>query len=83
MKTIKEKIIVKRDVEDDKTEGGIIIPESGKRDMNSGTVLSVGGDVECVKVNDRIVFNMYASTLVTVEGEDVLVIDVDDILVIL
>lgn len=83
------KILVKRDAEKTKTDGGIILPEAAKEKPKSGTVVAVGkgrmldnGQMHCVDavVGDRILFSAYAGHDVEINGQEYLIMDEDNIL---
>ena len=74
---------------EEKTKGGIIIPETAKEKPSEGLVKAVGkGKISDngkkmpldVKKNDRILFSKYAGTDITVEGEEYLIMREDDVL---
>jgi chaperonin GroES len=84
-----DRILVKRIEEEDKTSGGIIIPDSAKEKPQEGKVIAVGkgrrlddGKLQPldVKRGNRVLFGKYAGTEVTVEGEEHLIIREDDVL---
>jgi len=88
IRPLHDRVIVRRLEEQEKTKGGIIIPESAKETPAEGKVVAVGpgkkedGKVEPmgVKVNDVIIFSKYAGTEIKVEGEDLLIMREEDIL---
>lgn len=88
IKPLHDRVIVKRLAEEEKTKGGIIIPESAKETPAEGKIIAVGpgrtedGKVHPlgVKVNDRIIFSKYAGTEIKVEGEEFLIMKEEDIL---
>jgi chaperonin GroES len=82
-------VIVKRVKEEEKTKGGIIIPDTAKEKPIEGTVVAVGngkvledGTVRKVdlKEGDRVLFGKYSGTEVKLEGEEHLILREDDIL---
>ena len=83
-----DRVIVKRIEEDEKTKGGIIIPDTAKEKPQEGIVVAVGsGKTEEgkkipleVKKGDRILFSKYAGTEITIEGEEHLIMKEDDII---
>ena len=84
-----DRILVKRIEEQQKSKGGIIIPDTAKEKPIEGKVLAVGngkvledGKVRAldVKAGDRILFTKYAGTEVKLEGEEHLIIREEDIL---
>ncbi len=92
LRPLHDRVIVKRLEEEEKTQGGIIIPDTAKEKPQQGKVLAVGkgkllekGEVVplMVKEGDRVLFSKYAGTEVKVEGEELLIMREDDILAIL
>ena len=92
IRPLQDRILVKRVEEEEKTKGGIIIPDSAKEKPQEGKVAAVGngklldsGEVQPldVKKGDRILFSKYAGTEVNIEGEEHLIIREDDVLGIL
>ena len=88
IRPLQDRVIVKRVKEEDKTKGGIIIPDTAKEKPIEGEVIAVGpGKMEdgkrielTVKVGDRVLFGKYAGTEVKLEGEEHLILREDDIL---
>ena len=92
IRPLQDRVIVKRIEEEEKTKGGIIIPDTAKEKPQEGKVVAVGkGKVNDdgkitpldVKVNDRILFGKYSGTEINVEGEEHLIMREDDILGVL
>ena len=89
MRPLQDRVIVKRIEEEEKTKGGIIIPDTAKEKPQEGKVIAVGkGKVSeegkviplDVKVGDRILFGKYSGTEVKIEGEELLIMREEDIL---
>jgi chaperonin GroES len=89
IRPLQDRIIVKRVQEEEKTKGGIIIPDTAKEKPIEGKVLAVGnGKVQedgkvrplDVKAGDRILFSKYAGTEIKIDGEEHLIMREDDIL---
>ena len=89
IRPLQDRVIVKRVEEEEKTKGGIIIPDSAKEKPVEGKVVAVGkgkigedGKLQPldVKPGDRILFSKYAGTEVKVDGEETLIMREDDIL---
>ena len=86
-----DRILIKRIKEEEKTKGGIIIPDTAKEKPQEGKVVAVGkGKYEDgklipieVKVGDKILFGKYSGSEVKLEGEDLIIMREDDILGIL
>ncbi len=92
IRPLQDRVIVKRIAEEEKSKGGIIIPDTAKEKPQEGKVVAVGkGKVKDdgtiapldVKVNDRILFGKYAGTEINFNGEEHLIMREDDILGIL
>ncbi|MBW1698725.1 MAG: co-chaperone GroES [Deltaproteobacteria bacterium] len=89
LRPLQDRILVKRLEEEEKTKGGIIIPDTAKEKPAEGKVIAVGngklGDdgkripLE-VKKGDRILFGKYSGTEVKIEGEEYLIMREEDIL---
>lgn len=84
-----DRVVVSRVAEEEKTKGGIIIPDTAKEKPVEGKVLAVGGgrvlddgSVRAldIKVGDRVLFGKYSGTEVVIGGEDHLILREDDIL---
>ncbi len=89
IRPLQDRIIVKRVQEEERTKGGIIIPDSAKEKPLEGQVVAAGngkvmedGKVRPldVKAGDRVLFNKYAGTEVKIDGEEHLILREDDIL---
>ena len=92
IRPLQDRVIVKRVKEEEKTKGGIIIPDSAKEKPIEGEVVAVGngkvledGSVKKldVKVGDRVLFGKYSGTEVKLDGEERLIVREDDILAVL
>ena len=84
-----DRVVVRRLEEDEKTAGGIIIPDTAKEKPMEGRVLGVGpgardeqGELVAldVKVGDRILFGKWSGTEVTLDGEELLIMKESDIM---
>ncbi|HPU30717.1 MAG TPA: co-chaperone GroES [Syntrophorhabdaceae bacterium] len=91
IKPLQDRILVKRIEEEEKTKGGIIIPDAAKEKPQEGRVIAVGDgkllDIGTkapltVKVGDKILFGKYAGTEIKIEGEEHLILREDDVLAI-
>ena len=84
-----DRVLVKRVEEEEKTRGGIIIPDTAKEKPQEGEVIAVGpgarddsGKVQPldIKAGDRILFGKWSGTEVKIDGEDLLIMKESDIL---
>ena len=87
-----DRVVVKRLETDDKTAGGIIIPDTAKEKPSEGEVLAVGpGEIADdgklkpmnVKAGDKILFGKWSGTEVKLDGQDLLIMKESDIMGIL
>jgi chaperonin GroES len=87
-----DRVLVKRVEEEEKTKGGIIIPDTAKEKPQEGEVIAVGpgarddaGKVQPldVKAGDRILFGKWSGTEVKLDGKDLLIMKESDILGVL
>jgi len=89
LKPLHDRVVVKRVKEEEKSKGGIIIPDSAKEKPVEGQVIAVGngklqddGSLRAldVKPGDRILFGKYSGTEVKIDGEEHLILREDEIL---
>ncbi len=87
MKPINDRVVVKPAPAEEKTKGGIIIPDTAKEKPQRGEIVAVGpgkdGNLMTVQVGDIVLYGKYAGQELQFEGEDYLIMREDDILVIL
>ena len=88
---LNEKIVVKRLEAEEKTAGGIVLPDTAKEKPKQGKVLSVGDGKLLengkrapfqVQEGDRVLFTSYAGNEVTIDGKEYLIMSEDDILAV-
>jgi chaperonin GroES len=88
-KPLRDRVLVQRLSEEEKTKGGIIIPDTAKEKPQEGKVIAVGSGKLlddgktlplAVKTGDRILFSKYAGTDIKLEGVEYVIIREDDIL---
>ena len=89
---LQDRVLVKRLEHEEKSRGGIIIPDTAKEKPQEGMVIAVGpgkvlesGEIRkpVVKEGDRILFGKYAGSEVKLDGEEHIILREDDILAIL
>jgi chaperonin GroES len=92
VRPLNDRIIVKRLEEEEKTKGGIIIPDSAKEKPVEGKVIAVGdGRISKegkkipmeIKKGDRILFAKYGGTEIKMDGEEYLMMKEDDVLAVI
>lgn len=91
VKPLQDRILIKRIEEEEKTKGGIIIPDAAKEKPQEGKVVAVGDGKTLesgkkapltVKPGDKILFGKYSGTEIKVDGEEHLILREDDVLAI-
>jgi chaperonin GroES len=92
VRPLHNRLIVRRIDEDEKTAGGIIIPDTAKEKPQEGDVVAVGpgkrddsGNIIKMDVQkgDRVLFSKYAGSEVTLDGGEHLIVTEDDVLAVL
>lgn len=87
-----DRVVVRRIDEDEKTAGGIIIPDTAKEKPQQGEVVAVGpglrnekGELVAldVKAGDRVIFGKWSGTEVKIDGEELLIMKESDIMGVL
>jgi chaperonin GroES len=89
IRPLQDRVIVKRIEEEEKSKGGIIIPDTAKEKPQEGKVVAVGkgkmsddGKIPPldVKVNDRVLFGKYSGSEISIDGDEHLIMREEDIL---
>ena len=92
LRPLSDRVIVKRIDEEEKTSGGIIIPDTAKEKPQQGKVIAVGqgrlmvsGKVNpmTVKKGDRVLFGKYSGNDIKIDGEEHLIMREEDILAVI
>jgi chaperonin GroES len=91
-KPLHDRVLVRRIEGEDKTKGGLIIPDTAKEKPAEGEVIAIGAGARkesgeliemAVNVGDRVLFGKWSGTEVSVDGEDLLIMKEGDVLGIL
>ena len=91
IKPLRDKVVVERNEAEEKTAGGILLPDTAKDKPRQGTVVAVGsgrilenGDVRKleVKKGDKVLFGGYAGSEVKIEGKELLILSESEILAV-
>ena len=81
-----DRVLVQREESEEKTAGGIIIPDTAKEKPQKGTVVAVGPGTKenpmTVKVGDQVLYGKYAGTELQHDGKDYLIMKENDLLAI-
>ena len=79
-----DRVLVKMKESEEKTSGGIIIPDTAQEKTQEGVVLAIGDDESIkVKADEVILYDKYAGTTIKVDGEEQLVLKMSDILAVI
>ncbi|RCK72068.1 MAG: Heat shock protein 60 family co-chaperone GroES [Ignavibacteriae bacterium] len=91
IKPLADRLVIKPEVAEEKTKGGIILPDTAKEKPVIGTVVAVGPGKKTddgkiipmeVKVGDKVLYGKYSGTEVTIEGEEYLIMRESDLFAI-
>lgn len=92
LRPLADRVVIKREKAEDKTPGGIVLPDAAKEKPKKGVVCAVGAGKfneagkripVGIKKGDRVIFASYAGTEVKIEGEEHLIMAADDILAVI
>ena len=92
LRPLGDRVLVQRAEAEEKTAGGILLPESAKDKPKEGLILAIGdgkvldsGERQklTVKVGDRVLFSSYAGTEVKISGEEYLIMSENDVLAVI
>ena len=87
IKPLADRVLVKNDKAETKTAGGLIIPEAAQEKTQTAVVVEVGPGTDenpiTVKKGDRIMYDKYAGTQVKIDGEDHLILRMNDIIAVI
>ena len=88
LRPLRDKVVVKPSEEEEKTAGGILLPDTAKKKPQEGKVVAVGsgrllddGTVKplAVQIGDTVIYSKYGGTEVSIEGQDYVILDEDQI----
>jgi chaperonin GroES len=92
LKPLRDKVVVERNEAEERTAGGIVLPDTAKDKPKQGTVLAVGsgrvldnGDTRKleVKKGDKVLFGGYAGSEVKIDGKELLILSENEILAVI
>ena len=92
IRPLQDRLVVKRLAEEEKTKGGIIIPDTAKEKPQEGQVIAVGNGKILengtklaldVKAGDKILFGKYSGTDIKIDGEEFLILREDEVLAVI
>jgi chaperonin GroES len=82
IKPLGERVLVKMDKVEEKTAGGIFIPQTAQEKTQIAVVEAIGDDVKTIKVGQKILHDKYAGTSVKMDNEEYLILNIKDVLAI-
>ena len=80
VKPLKERLFVRYSAEEEKTAGGLFIPDTAKEKPQKGVVEAVGSEVKDVKVGDTVLFDKYSGSKVNIDEVEYLIVKEEDVL---
>ena len=87
IKPLADRVLVEAAAAEDKTAGGIIIPDTAKEKPQKGTVVAVGpgkkDEPMTVQVGDSVLYGKYAGSEITIDGENYLIMRESDIVAVI
>jgi chaperonin GroES len=82
-KPLKERVFVSYSEEQERTSGGLYIPDAAKEKPQRGRIEAIGGEVKGVKVGDEVLFDKYSGSKISFNDTDYLILKEEDILGVL
>ncbi len=86
IKPLDKRVVIEKKEAEEKSVGGIILPDSAKEKPQTGKIVAVGSDEDLkklVKVGDEILFSKYGGTEVKLDGKEYMILSQDDILAVI
>ncbi|MCG8570082.1 MAG: co-chaperone GroES [Spirochaetes bacterium] len=84
IKPLNDRVLIEVKSAQEKTSGGIVIPQTSQEKTQEGTVIAVGdSDTVKVKVGDSVIYDKYAGTQIKVDEKDHLIIKAEEILAVI
>jgi len=84
LRPLADRVLLKMEVAESKSPGGIIIPDIAKEKLQTGIVAAIGNETESiiVKVGEKVYYDKYAGTVVKIDNEDYLLVKMQDIIAV-
>jgi len=87
IKPLADRVLIEPAPAEEKTAGGIIIPDTAKEKPQKGTIVAIGPGKKdepiTVKVGDNVLYGKYAGTEITIEGKDYMIMRESDVVAII
>lgn len=89
LRPLGDRVVIKKVEVEEKTKSGIVLPTSAKEEPQMAEVVAVGSEIlndekkkEQIKVGDKVIFSKYAGTEVKIDGEELNILKLSDILAV-
>lgn len=85
IKPLSDRVLIKTEEAEEKTAGGLFIPQTAQEKTQTGTVVEIGDDKDVIKVKkgQKVMYDKYAGTTIAIDNEDHLLLRFSDILAII
>lgn len=85
IKPLSDRVLIKTEAAEEKTAGGLFIPQTAQEKTQTGTVIEIGDDKDVIKVKkgQKVMYDKYAGTTISIDNEDHLLLRFSDILAII
>lgn len=80
IKPLGKRVVIKRVEAEEKTKSGIVLPGQAQEKPQFAEVVAVSDEVETVKTGDRVIFKKYSGSEIKMDGQEVIIMDVEDLL---
>lgn len=84
IKPLGDRVLLKIEKEEEKTKGGLYIPETAQEKTQEGVVVAVGDDKDVITVKEgqKVMYDKYAGTNIKIDGDDHLIVKMDDVIAV-
>ena len=89
LKPLGDRVVIKKVEVEEKTKSGIVLPSTAKEQPSMAEVIAIGAEItgdekkkDQIKVGDKVIFSKYAGTEIKVDGEEVTILKLSDILAV-
>ena len=85
VKPLSDRVLIKTEEAEEKTAGGLFIPQTAQEKTQTGVVVEIGDDKDVIKVKagQKVMYDKYAGTTISIDGKDHLLLSFSDILAII
>ena len=89
LRPLRDRLVIKKVEVEEKTKSGIVLPSTAKEQPSMAEVLAIGSDItddekkkDTIKVGDKVIFSKYAGTEIKVDGQELTILKLGDILAV-